>query len=1160
MTAASESLPRYVIRTRSGDRGPFTQAEVQAFAAAGRLPPTLRIHDTIGERTVLVSTLLAAPERARSGFGPGSIDPAAGLAAGSDTAASCPQPHRLARRVDVVARLHVLRWWLVYGICSLLVVVLAYGLAGQGDRIQALLTQRSQATQRNPVALADASSRGFSRTVVPFLAANCLNCHGPERQKGDVRFDHATSDPADAAMVALWQRASEQLDGGTMPPKGRPRPDATQQAAVIAWMRERILRSAAHSPQPPLRRLTHGEYANAVADLLGVREDLSRLLPDEVNGSEGFPNEAGQLQISTRVVESYLQAAKHAAAEVILPVPSQQWTLRAEESDPMTCDPQHKVEWDHIPRLLNGPSVRYNAVDRAGTLVFYDPYPDPYVGSGVLFSYLPITLPAAGTYRIRLRACAVQLGRTPARVRITYTELAGLNFWESGVNLAFKPFIECNVPGTFADEPAIAGSLAGVPANLPPEKIKDIDPILGAIYQNAPKLVEPSLGIKDIQKWLKNTKPVPAAVFEAVRERATWIECTGRLPAGELKLTINGEDLRDRWLFVPGDLILEGPLAPTHQDPALPSILAQHDSEAFIRYLAGIMSTAYRRTVALEEAATCFHHHQLPGASPAQVFTHAARVSLASVLVSPEFITLMEEPRKDPAVPRRLDGRELAMRLALFLWRGLPDQALLQQADAPAGLAGPAVASQVARMLLDPRLARFINDFDQGWLGLDLFETQLVDPKMFPQAQGNYLRESLRREPDQFMAHLMADDASILELLDSSYVVVNQRLAEYYGLDSSGFSPGDDFRIVRAPPASASVYGVWSGIGPFKAESAHAAFATAFEPEHGIDLAGTCEHGTLHWSRHPDWTDGTVHALPGGDNCAWYMTRTISVNRDHDEVLYLGSDDGFQLWLDGVMVLARDIDRGVAPDQDSVVLHLLAGEHRLLLKVNNAGGAYAFFFRRAGEQGSAFQRGGVLGMGAILMETSQSTRTSPVRRGAWFLQNILGTRPPPPPAKAKDQLARIEAEATPEMSRRQILELHRSNPVCASCHARFDPLGFALENYGPDGLWRSNEILPFLQDGVFRGTSQGPAIDPSGSLSDGRTFEDISGLKRLLIADPRPFVHAFARKLLAFAVGRTLGSYDDASVEAIVSAAYAHHFRIQAVLQAVVACDSFQQH
>jgi hypothetical protein len=351
--------------------------------------------------------------------------------------------------------------------------------------------------------------------------------------------------------------------------------------------------------------------------------------------------------------------------------------------------------------------------------------------------------------------------------------------------------------------------------------------------------------------------------------------------------------------------------------------------------------------------------------------------------------------------------------------------------------------------------------------------------------------------------------------------------------------------------------GPWSVIGPF----APSAFDTAFEPERGVDLAATYRDGALAWHERPEWVDGGGYGFPGGNSETWYLTRTLTAPSQQDLLLSIGSDDGFALWLDGAWQASRNICRGLEADQDRVSLRVSPGEHRLLLKIFNVEANSGFYFRVLGSDGAPFVRGGVTGMAAILVQTSQSTRTAPVRRGVWFLENLLGTPPPPPPPKAKDGLAKVEADSVEaHLSRRRILEKHRTDPVCASCHARFDPLGFALENFGPDGLWRGNEQEAVYNQGRFVQVVGGPPIDASGELADGRTFADIRSLKTLLSAQPRRFVRAFAKKLLAFAVARRLEPHDDASIDSIVEAAFAHDFRIRAVLAAVVASDSFRQH
>jgi mono/diheme cytochrome c family protein len=167
------------------------------------------------------------------------------------------------------------------------------------------------------------------------------------------------------------------------------------------------------------------------------------------------------------------------------------------------------------------------------------------------------------------------------------------------------------------------------------------------------------------------------------------------------------------------------------------------------------------------------------------------------------------------------------------------------------------------------------------------------------------------------------------------------------------------------------------------------------------------------------------------------------------------------------------------------------------------------------------RRGGLLGQGSILTVTSYGNRTSPVLRGKWLLEMILGTPPPPPPPDVPP--LKEKGESDHPMSVRERLEQHRQNPACASCHVRMDPLGFALENFDAIGKWRNTE------DGV--------PIDASAALPDGTKFEGVTGLRTLLLSHREQFVGTFTEKLLTYALGREVEYYDLPAVRKITRGA-----------------------
>ena len=204
-------------------------------------------------------------------------------------------------------------------------------------------------------------------------------------------------------------------------------------------------------------------------------------------------------------------------------------------------------------------------------------------------------------------------------------------------------------------------------------------------------------------------------------------------------------------------------------------------------------------------------------------------------------------------------------------------------------------------------------------------------------------------------------------------------------------------------------------------------------------------------------------------------------------------------------------------------------------------GIYGNRFRRVTLGGA--QRGGLLGHGSLLSLTSYPNRTSPVLRGKWVLENLLGTPPPAPPADVPPLPDRGEGGAPATV--RELMEQHRANPVCAGCHAPMDPLGFALENFNAIGGWRTTD-------------ARSP-IDASGVLPNGAEFEGPSGLRTLLVDNPEQFVRTLTEKLLAYALGRGVEYYDYPAVRKITRDAAATDYRWSSIVLGIVESTPFQQ-
>lgn len=190
-------------------------------------------------------------------------------------------------------------------------------------------------------------------------------------------------------------------------------------------------------------------------------------------------------------------------------------------------------------------------------------------------------------------------------------------------------------------------------------------------------------------------------------------------------------------------------------------------------------------------------------------------------------------------------------------------------------------------------------------------------------------------------------------------------------------------------------------------------------------------------------------------------------------------------------------------------------------------------------------RRGVLGHGSVLVLTSLANRTSPVLRGKWVMEVLLGTPPPPPPPDVPTLEDTEGAMDGRLLTTRQRMELHRSNPSCASCHRLIDPIGLALDNFGVTGQWRLRE--------------NGAPLDTRGDFYDGTPVSRPSDLVDALLARPIPLVRTFTENLLAFAIGRRVEYFDQPTVRAIARAAEANDYRMASFVLGVVGSDAFQR-
>jgi len=292
-------------------------------------------------------------------------------------------------------------------------------------------------------------------------------------------------------------------------------------------------------------------------------------------------------------------------------------------------------------------------------------------------------------------------------------------------------------------------------------------------------------------------------------------------------------------------------------------------------------------------------------------------------------------------------------------------------------------------------------------------------------------------------------------------------------------------------------------------------------------------------------------------------------------------------WLDLREIRETQPDEKLYPEFDDFLLESMVGQthayfHAMIQRNLPARGVvdadFAFvnnvlaeLYDLEGVEGVAFRevdlppdspRGGILTHASVLKVTANGTTTSPVMRGAWVLDRVLGTPPAPPPPN----VPAIEPDTRGATTVRELLAQHRADRACASCHAKIDPPGFALESFDVIGGWRQRYRSLENGDKVKRRVDGQPVhyrlalpVDRSGELSDGRTFEDIHQFKRLLLEDQRQLARNLAERLLVFATGAGISFADRAEVEAILDRARQSNYGVRDIIHEIVQSDTFRK-
>ena len=589
---------------------------------------------------------------------------------------------------------------------------------------------------------------GFSRAVCAaepfeaFLEKHCLCCHGPEKEKGDLRLDRLSRDFKLGADTHHWAEVIEQVNSGEMPPKKdkEKKPAQEEIAAFVAnldaLMKEGRAARMAARPAVAHYRLSRKEYQNTVYDLLGVRYDPTKA--GELNEDtrwHGFERIGSELSLSPSHVDRYFRAAD----------------LVLDRAFPATSVESRSVRKTAAELRYGGGKDQQAALDRFGIKrpLRYLLFPGS-TQNALSPNWFGKTGPEhSGLYKVRLQASGIRpIGGQAAHLsigkRTSEETVAGLIEFDITAPedkpqvFEFEVFLE--MPATL-DFCVVATDV--------------VDRRAGAAFRGALSSRGGYIFTHSSETLLLNPNAPQMfddkgnGLFSTVL--LDWIEWEGPLVSEK-------EKSRREGLLPPND--------------ATPEVVAEH--------LQRFAERAWRRTVKPEELQQYLQSYRAEREA-GEKLADAYRVALQGVLTSRHFIYMVEG---DPAPRGRVTDFELASRLSYFLWSSMPDEALLGAAK-NGSLQGDVLVREADRMLADSRVNRFIDDFVRQWLQLHRLGMFVPDKKLYPTYDA-WLETSMRGEVVEYFRELFAKNLPVDGFIDSDWTMANARLCDFYGLPELG--------------------------------------------------------------------------------------------------------------------------------------------------------------------------------------------------------------------------------------------------------------------------------------------------------------------------------------------------------------------------------------
>ena len=596
----------------------------------------------------------------------------------------------------------------------------------------------------------------FEKTVVPFIADNCVFCHNAKKPSGGLNLEKFQTAASLSEGRETWEHAIQKIQSGEMPPKGAPKPDPAEVKTFLNFLESEFARADKNVKPDPgrvtARRLNRAEYNNTVRDLLGVDINPSADFPQDDSGY-GFDNIGDVLSISPVLMEKYLTAAEKIARTAIYGTPPMKPAMVERRGQSRKLNTVFEPIADYDTTGLSLPNALH--------ITHRFPVDAEYDFRLFLNGQRPPGS-AAVKFALWIDGKQVQLKELDPEGRASFSENKQ-DF--DAFNLEFRAKVS-------AGEHWIAATpinlFDGLPAsfNGPNPSNKPLPPV--PEYKDRPD-VSAEINArrrKGFEERLKVKAPVNNVRVSRADIGGPYNQLVGASAESKKKIYVCG-----------------------HLNGA-------HQSSCAVKIVTNLARHAYRRPVSsaeVEQLTNLVSLAQKNGDS----FEEGICLSIQAMLVSPHFLFRLEQDRPASSTASNDSGypinqHELASRLSYFLWSSMPDDDLMRAADQGVLRKPAMLQAQVQRMLKDDKALALVENFGGQWLELRKLESAKPDKEKFPEFD-EYLRMSIKRETEMFFSSIIREDRSIVDFIDGKYSFLNERLANLYEIPGV---KGPEFRKV----------------------------------------------------------------------------------------------------------------------------------------------------------------------------------------------------------------------------------------------------------------------------------------------------------------------------------------------------------------------------